>query len=416
MHEDLWAGVELKLQHAAFFLEQMGKALLPALPLNASRPLNIHNSPPTFSGWRYLVYMRVEMRKVLTFIALLELAPIILSAQQLSLPVQFAGAGSSLLAPVAFTPGADAVSGLQFDVQYDNSAMTLVATAGDGVRSSQKEVYYNDLAPNTRRFIVVGPNQNPIPGGALLNLFIDLNQNAPSGLYALTFSNIWSTAPSGQPASATGTNGSVTVGGTTGSRLEPAGVMSGGSLTSGPVAPGEIVTLIGAGIGPAVAAQPASSPTSVLLGGTSVLFDGNPAPLLYAGPNQINAIIPYGVSGQDVTQMLVMGSGQLIVGFPLPVAPSAPGIFTVDASGVGPGAILNQDSTVNSPSNPANRGSAVALFATGAGQTDPPGVDGQVAGGPYRTPACLCRFRWEISTLQFCMQEQRRDWSPAFFR
>ena len=240
---------------------------------------------------------------------------------------------------------------------------------------------------------MVGPNQNPIPGGALLNLFIDLNQNAPSGLYALTFSSIWSTDPSGQPASATGTDGSVTVGGTTGSRLEPAGVLSGGSLTSGPVAPGEIVTLIGAGIGPAVAVQPASSPSSLSLGGTSVLFDGNPAPLLYAGPNQINAIIPYGVSGQDVTQMLVMSAGQLIAGFPLPVTLSAPAIFTVDASGVGPGAILNQDSTVNSPSNPANRGSAVALFATGAGQTNPPGVDGQVAGGSYRTPACPCRFR-----------------------
>lgn len=327
------------------------------------------------------------MRKFLTSLALLEFVPVILCAQQLSLPVQSAGAGSSLLAPVAFTPGAGAVSGLQFDVQYDGSAMSLVAIPGDGVRSSQKEIYYNDLAPNARRFIVVGPNQNPIPGGALLNLFIDLNQSAPSALYALTFSNIWSTDPSGQPAFATGANGSVTVGGTTGSRLQPAGVLSGGSLASGPVAPGEIVTLIGAGIGPAVALQPASSPSSLSLGGTSVLFDGNPAPLLYAAPNQINAIIPYGVSGQDVTQMLVMSAGQLIAGFPLPIARSAPAIFTVDASGVGPGAILNQDSTVNSPSNPANRGSAVSLFATGAGQTDPPGLDGQVAGAVLSHPS-----------------------------
>ena len=29
MHEELWAGVELKIQNAEFFLEQMGKALLP---------------------------------------------------------------------------------------------------------------------------------------------------------------------------------------------------------------------------------------------------------------------------------------------------------------------------------------------------------------------------------------------------
>lgn len=331
--------------------------------------------------------MHVEMRRFLTSVALLELAPVLLCAQQLALPVQFVGAGTSLLAPVAFIPGADAVSGLQFDVQYDGSAMTLGATAGDGVRSSQKGIYYNNVAPNTRRFVVVGPNQNPIPGGTLLNLFIDLNQNAPSGLYALTFSNILSTDPSGQPASATGTDGSVTVGGTTGARLQPTAILSDASLAAGPVAPGEIVALIGYGIGPAVARQPAFSPSSLSLGRTRVLFDGKPVPLLYAEPNQIIAIIPFGVSGQDVTQMSIMRAGQLIVGLPLPLAPSAPAIFTVGKSGVGQGAILNQDSTVNSPSNPAKRGSVVVLFATGAGQTDPPGVDGQVAGAILPHPS-----------------------------
>jgi len=29
MQEELWAGVELKMESADFFLEQMGKALLP---------------------------------------------------------------------------------------------------------------------------------------------------------------------------------------------------------------------------------------------------------------------------------------------------------------------------------------------------------------------------------------------------
>jgi hypothetical protein len=29
MHEELWAGVDLKIEHAAFFLEQMGHALAP---------------------------------------------------------------------------------------------------------------------------------------------------------------------------------------------------------------------------------------------------------------------------------------------------------------------------------------------------------------------------------------------------
>jgi len=56
------------------------------------------------------------------------------------------------------------------------------------------------------------------------------------------------------------------------------------------------------------------------------------------------------------------------------VADTAPAIFTLDGSGV------NQNYTVNSPYLPAVKGSAITLFATGAGQADPPGVDGQIAG------------------------------------
>lgn len=59
---------------------------------------------------------------------------------------------------------------------------------------------------------------------------------------------------------------------------------------------------------------------------------------------------------------------------------TVPAILTLDSSGVGPGAILNQDFSVNSPSNPAGRGSIMALFATGAGMMNPVPIDGQVTG------------------------------------
>jgi uncharacterized protein (TIGR03437 family) len=181
------------------------------------------------------------------------------------------------------------------------------------------------------------------------------------------------------------------VGGTTGSRLQLAGVLSAGSLASGSVAPGEIITLIGSGIGPAAAAQPASSARSLSLGGTSVLLDGKPAPLLSAAPNQINALLPYGVSGQDVTQMLVMSVGQVIAGFPLSVAPSVRAIFTVDASGVGPGAILTRDSTINSPSNPAKRGRWWCSSTTGTGQSDSPALPGTLALSRRQSGKSDCR-------------------------
>jgi uncharacterized protein (TIGR03437 family) len=60
------------------------------------------------------------------------------------------------------------------------------------------------------------------------------------------------------------------------------------------------------------------------------------------------------------------------------VAPTTPGILTLDASGFGGGAILNQDLSVNEPSNPAAPGQAVVIYCVGGGVTSPPSVDGQV--------------------------------------
>ncbi|MGC9972597.1 MAG: hypothetical protein ABSE56_18595 [Bryobacteraceae bacterium] len=58
------------------------------------------------------------------------------------------------------------------------------------------------------------------------------------------------------------------------------------------------------------------------------------------------------------------------------MAASAPGVF---AYGGRPQAVVvNADASFNSASNPAARGSFVALFATGEGATTPEGVDGKL--------------------------------------
>jgi len=68
------------------------------------------------------------------------------------------------------------------------------------------------------------------------------------------------------------------------------------------------------------------------------------------------------------------------------VAPSAPGLFTQNETGQGAGAILNQDSSLNTPQNPASRGTIVQIFLTGEGQTNPPGVTGTVTGLATKNP------------------------------
>jgi uncharacterized protein (TIGR03437 family) len=70
----------------------------------------------------------------------------------------------------------------------------------------------------------------------------------------------------------------------------------------------------------------------------------------------------------------------------LAVAPSAPGLFSANASGTGNGSIVNSDGTVNTSANPAARGSFVSLYGTGEGQTNPRGVDGRIALSAYPKP------------------------------
>jgi uncharacterized protein (TIGR03437 family) len=73
--------------------------------------------------------------------------------------------------------------------------------------------------------------------------------------------------------------------------------------------------------------------------------------------------------------------------FSVPVASSAPGIFTYDSSGQGPAAAVNQDGvTVNTAATPTKIGDIISLYATGEGQTTPAGVDGKPASVPYPQP------------------------------
>jgi len=48
--------------------------------------------------------------------------------------------------------------------------------------------------------------------------------------------------------------------------------------------------------------------------------------------------------------------------------------------------VANQDGTFNSAINPAEKGTILTLYATGEGQTDPAGVDGQLALSVYPKP------------------------------
>lgn len=174
-----------------------------------------------------------------------------------------------------------------------------------------------------------------------------------------------------------------------GAQIPANGVVNAASFQGGTVAAGEIVTIYGSRIGPssmvkAVLGSDGKFPSAV--SAVRVLFDGVPAPLLYVSETQLAAIVPYAVAGKSATQMQVEFQSSRSNSISLPVAQASPAFFTSNASGRGQGAFLNEDNSLNSASNPAAKGSIVVLYATGEGQTDPAGVDGQLASSVYPKP------------------------------
>lgn len=249
----------------------------------------------------------------------------------------------------------------------------LVSPAGIAVDGAGN-IFISDTSTRIRRVTPGGPivtvGGGPVAGysgdgGLATNAAL----NGPSGLAIDSKGNLYV---------ADTNNNAVRMLQPMGSGITAAAVVGAASNALGAIAPGEVLVLYGSGMGPAQTAVNRFNSQGVLgtnVGGTSVLVNGVPAPMLYAGATQVSFIVPYATNGQTA-RIYVSANGQVSNPLSAAVAAAAPGIFTVDFSGKGQAAAVNQDGSVNGPSHPVKAGSYVSLYLTGAGQTNPPGTDG----------------------------------------
>jgi len=217
-------------------------------------------------------------------------------------------------------------------------------------------------------------------------------QQQPTHTYFNEGTYTWAMTASAPRGGTCGRSGTIKVGGNA-PRFSSEGVVNAASFSSGAVASGEMVTIFGRRLGPPVLAPMQLTPdrqyVTNTLADTRVLFDGIAAPLVHASATQVTAVVPSFITSwrnMSGTRVQVEYKGVKSETVTLPVAYAAPGIFTADSSGRGQGAILNQDGTLNSPSNPAQPGSVISLWAAGAGEMYPVSVDGKLATAPYPTP------------------------------
>jgi uncharacterized protein (TIGR03437 family) len=217
-------------------------------------------------------------------------------------------------------------------------------------------------------------------GGAIRTLFA----GSASGLSVDAAGRIWSAG-----------GATITVASQTGPPFPLPPVIFDGGFTNAAmtqtseVAPGEIVSVYGARLGPASAVKGVIS-GGVLqseLAGVRVLFDGIPAPLLYAAAGQINAVAPWEIAGKSTVTLTVESRGMASNPVVLDVVPAVPSLFLAPLAGTLPTlAAVNQDGRQSGPGIPAAAGSIVSLYGTGAGLMSAPAAGGQITGTTLSHP------------------------------
>jgi uncharacterized protein (TIGR03437 family) len=157
----------------------------------------------------------------------------------------------------------------------------------------------------------------------------------------------------------------------------------------GRFAPGMLASIFSFPSAPfgAATASFTASPIATTLGDVQVSVGGTTAPLLYASPGQINFQVPDAtpVGALEEIQVARVSTGQVLASWLFQIDAESPGLFTVNGSGSGQVAALNQDGSLNNGANPAKAGSIVMLYATGQGPISGMPVAGQVAQGLFAT-------------------------------
>lgn len=159
--------------------------------------------------------------------------------------------------------------------------------------------------------------------------------------------------------------------------LSPQGVVNGASFAppGNPIAPGEFIALFGSGLAKSLQVATPPYPTGAGLNGVTVLINNKPAALYFVSSGQINCIVPYATQGPTAT-IVVNNGGTSSNTVTVPVATTAPGLFSTAQNGTGTAALRHADFSLVTSTSPAVGGETVLLYLTGMGAVNPAIADG----------------------------------------
>jgi uncharacterized protein (TIGR03437 family) len=129
-----------------------------------------------------------------------------------------------------------------------------------------------------------------------------------------------------------------------------------------PVVAGSLLSFYGERLAPAASAA-STLPLPTSLGGVQVSVNGRAVPLLYVGPDQINALLPAGVA-TGTARAAVTSGGVTGPESNFSVTEAVPALFLSAGRAI---AANFEDGKRNGPDAPARAGAVVTVWATGAG-------------------------------------------------
>ena len=175
-------------------------------------------------------------------------------------------------------------------------------------------------------------------------------------------------------------------------KVFPGGVVHSASFVPDPLAPGTIVAIVGENLsselkpadGTVGGALATVFPLPTELGGTQITLGGEALPLLFSREDQVNAILPFEVADRinESLPLLVRrtDAGSVALSEPVFLTEARPGIFTQNASGVGPGIVQDFPGfQLVTAANPVAEGEVIIIYAAGLGEVVPAVVTGAQA-------------------------------------
>jgi uncharacterized protein (TIGR03437 family) len=158
--------------------------------------------------------------------------------------------------------------------------------------------------------------------------------------------------------------------------ISPAGIVNAaGSIPSGTVAPGSIISIFGQNLATSLQAGQ-TNPLAQTIGGVTVTVGNYLLPLMFVSPQQINAEVPVELADGPYT-LAIHQSGQPDVTGNFTVQRDSPGVFTQAGTQTIPLALaLHADGTPVTSDSPAIRNETITIYGTGFGPFDHTAVDG----------------------------------------